>query len=187
MIKTMDETKRDAVFTVADLMAAAAMTAPKASGRDTIRTAIITGEDKDALRDKMLSIGKSTGQMLFTRDAGNVDESIAVVLIGCTGRYFGMDLCGMCGFETCRDCKNAGGRCVFTVTDLGIAVGSAVSVAADHRIDNRVMYSVGRAALKAGMMPDDTSLCYGIPLSISSKSIFFDRASGAVLDVDSEV
>lgn len=187
MIKTMDDTKRDAILTAADMMAAAALTAPKASGRDTIRTAIITGEDKDKLRDKMLRLGESTGQPLYTRDAGNVDDSIAVVLIGCTGRYFGMDNCGMCGFEGCRECRNAGGRCAFTVTDLGIAVGSAVSVAADHRIDNRVMFSVGRAALKAGMMTDDTVICYGIPLSISSKSIFFDRGPGAVLNVDSEI
>ena len=187
MIKTMDETKESAILTVADLMAAAAMTAPKASGRDTIRTAIITGEDKGKLRDKMLRLGETTGQLLYTRDAGNVNESVAVVLIGCTGRYFGMEECGMCGFETCRDCRNAGARCVFTISDLGIAVGSAVSVAADNRIDNRVMFSVGRAALKAGLMPDDTAICYGIPLSIYSKSIYFDRGPGAVIDVDSEV
>ena len=168
MIKNMEDTKRDAILAVADLMAAAAMTAPKGSGKDTIRTAIITGEDKDRLRDKMLKLGEYTGQLIFTRDSGNVDNSVAVVLIGCTGNYFGLDMCGMC------------------VSDLGIAVGSAVSVAADHRIDNRVMYSVGRAALKAGMMPDDTAICYGIPLAISSKSIFFDRGPGAVINTDSE-
>ena len=187
MIKSIDETKTSAGLVVADLMAAAALTAPKASGRDPIRTAIVTGEDKDKLRDKMRAMGEATGQLLYTRDAGNVDESIAVVLIGCTGRYFGMDKCGMCGFESCRDCRAAGARCVFTVTDLGIAVGSAVSVAADHRIDNRVMFSVGRAALKLGYLPDDVVNCYGIPLAISSKSIFFDRGPGAVIDVDSEV
>ena len=119
MIKNMEEIKRDAILETADLMAAAALTAPKASGRDTIRTAVITGEDKDRLRDKMLKMGEATGQLLYTRDAGNVDSSVAVVLIGCTGRYFGMDKCGMCGFDSCRECRNAGARCVFTVTDLG--------------------------------------------------------------------
>ena len=133
-----------------------------------------------------LALREYTGQLICTRDSGNVDNSVAVVLSGCTGNYFGLDMCGMCGFENCRECRNAGARCVFTVSDLGIAVGSAVSVAADHRIDNRVMYSVGRAALKAGMMPDDTAICYGIPLAISSKSIFFDRGPGAVINTDSE-
>lgn len=186
MIKTMNDTKRDAILTAADLMAAAALTAPKGSGKDTIRTAIVTGEDKDRLRDKMLAMGEATGQVLYTRDAGNVDNSVAVVLIGCTGNLFGMDQCGMCGFENCAALKRSGGRCVFTVSDLGIAVGSAVSVAADHRIDNRVMYSVGRAALKLSLLPDDAELCYGIPLSISSKSMYFDRGPGAVLNLDSE-
>lgn len=60
MIKTMNETKHDAIHVVADLMAAAALTAPKASGNDTIRTAIVSGEDKDRLRDKMLAMGKTT-------------------------------------------------------------------------------------------------------------------------------
>ena len=187
MIKTMNETRHDAIVIVADLMAAAALTAPKGSGRDTVRTAVITGDDKDRLSDKMRSLGEITGQPLYPRDAGNVDISDAVVLIGCTGSYFGMENCSMCGFENCGKCKASGGRCAFNVTDLGIAVGSAVSVAANHRIDNRVMFSVGQAALKAGMMPDDTVICYGIPLAGSSKSIFFDRAPGAVLKVDSEV
>lgn len=186
MVKNMDNIKTDAILNTADLMAAAALTAPKASGRDTIRVSVVTGEDKDKLRDKMLRMGEATGQLLYTRDAGNVDSSVAVVLIGCTGRYFGIDKCGMCGFESCRECRNAGARCVFTVTDLGIAVGSAVSVAADHRIDNRVMFSVGRAALKLSLLPDDVVNCYGIPLSISSKSIFFDRGPGAVINVDKE-
>ena len=40
MLKTMQSAERDAIFAVADLMAAAAKTAPKGSGRDTIVTAI---------------------------------------------------------------------------------------------------------------------------------------------------
>ena len=77
--------------------------------------------------------------------------------------------------------KKAGTNCVFNVTDLGIAVGSAVSIAADNRIDHRVMYSAGKGALKEGMLPADVKIAYGIPLSISSKSIYFDRNPGAVL------
>ena len=47
MLKTMQSAERDAIFAVADLMAAAAKTAPKGSGRDTIVTAIVSGETKD--------------------------------------------------------------------------------------------------------------------------------------------
>ena len=77
--------------------------------------------------------------------------------------------------------KKAGSNCVFNVTDLGIAVGSAVSVAADHRVDNRVMYSIGIAAREMGIFDDDVRVCWGIPLNASSKSIYFDRGPGAVL------
>ena len=87
----------------------------------------------------------------------------------------------MCGFENCAQMKKAGTNCVFNVTDLGIAVGSAVSVAADHRIDNRVMYSAGKGALKLGIFPEDIKIIWGIPLSAGAKSIYYDRGPGAVL------
>ena len=58
--------------------------------------------------------------------------------------------------------------------DLGIAVGSAVSVAADMRIDNRVMFSVGKAAQSMKLLGECTRIM-GIPLSVSGKSPMFDR------------
>ncbi len=186
MIKTMQETRHDAIMMVADLMAAAALTAPKGSGKDTIRTAIITGEEKDRLRDKMIALGQAWDHPSFVRDAGNVDKSEAVVLIACTGNYFGLPHCGMCGFENCGQCRNAGARCVFTISDLGIATGSAASIAADNRIDNRIMFTAGSTALKLGYLPDDAAVCYAIPLSISNKSIFFDRGPGAVINIEDE-
>ena len=46
MIKTMNESVKSAIYDVADLMTAAALTAPKTSGQDKIVTLIIDGEDK---------------------------------------------------------------------------------------------------------------------------------------------
>jgi len=57
--------------------------------------------------------------------------------------------------------------------DLGIAVGSAVKTASMLNVDNRVMYSVGVAALRLGMVKGNLAL--GIPLSATGKSIYFDR------------
>ena len=181
MIKTMKDSERDAILAVADLMVAAAKTAPKGSGRDTVVAAVVTGEDKDKLRDAMLEFGRECGEDFIIRDAGNVDNSECVVLIGCISTPFGLGNCHMCGFENCGAMKKAGTNCVFNVTDLGIAVGSAVSVAADHRIDNRVMYSAGKGAVKIGCLSDEVKICYGIPLGAESKSIYFDRGPGAVL------
>ena len=181
MLKTMEETERDAIFMVADLMAAAAKTAPKGSGKDTIITAVVSGEEKDQLRDKLRELGEEYDEAFMVRDSGNIDNSTCVVLIGCYDTYFGLKNCSMCGFPNCGATKQNGSPCIFNVTDLGIAVGSAVSVAADHRIDNRVMYSGGRAAVKLGLLGDNVKLCYAIPLSTTNKSIYFDRGAGAVL------
>ena len=57
--------------------------------------------------------------------------------------------------------------------DLGIALGSAVKVASELNVDNRIMYSIGRAAMKMGLLKADE--IQGIPLSVKGKNIFFDR------------
>lgn len=181
MIKTMEIAERDAALRVADLMAAAARTAPKGSGKDKVITMILTGEDKDKLADEMRVAAEEYGEEFIERDSHNVDASHCIVLIGVTSQIFGLTNCGMCGFKNCAETVKAGANCVFNITDLGIAVGSAVSVAADHRIDNRVMYSAGRAAVRLGIFPEDVTVCWGIPLYTGSKSIFFDRNPGAVL------
>ena len=43
------------------------------------------------------------------------------------------------------------------------------------RVDNRVMFSVGRAARSLGLLGASVTLVLGIPLSVSGKSPFFDR------------
>ncbi len=181
MIKHMDAAEHDAALRVADLMAAAARTAPKGSGRDKIVTIILDGEEKSALAEEMNRAAMEYGEEFIARDAKNVENSHCVVLIGALSEPFGLTNCSMCGFENCGAMKKAGANCAFNITDLGIAVGSAVSVAADHRIDNRVMYSAGRGAVRMGIFPEDVRVCYGIPLYTGSKSIFFDRGPGAVL------
>ena len=181
MIKTMETAERDAALRVADLMAAAARTAPKGSGKDKVITMILTEEDKDKLAEAMRTLAKEMGEEFIERDSYNVDNSHCVVLIGVSSEPFGFPGCGLCGFENCGAMMKAGTNCAFNITDLGIAVGSAVSVAADHRIDNRVMYSAGRGAVRMGIFPEDVRVCYGIPLYTGAKSIYFDRGPGAVL------
>lgn len=166
-------------MTVASLMATAAKTAPKGCGEDNVEILIIDGDDKNKLADAMREIGKAPDQDFFIRDAGNVDTSHCVILIGARNAPIGLEECGFCGFKNCGEMTEAGANCAFNITDLGIAVGSAVSVAADNRIDNRVLFSAGKAALKLGFMSETVRVCYGIPLATSSKSVFFDRAEQA--------
>jgi uncharacterized ferredoxin-like protein len=175
MIKKSEDAERDALRTAADAMMAAARTAPKGCGMDNVVTAEIDGSDIDALADEMMKIHEETGLDFFKRDSGNARNSGIVVLIGVKDSPLGMPHCGMCGFKDCAESRKAGARCVFNLTDLGIAIGSAVSKAADGRVDSRVYYSMGKAAQRLGILGDDVKNVFGIGLSISSKSIYFDR------------
>jgi uncharacterized ferredoxin-like protein len=178
MIVKSRDAELAAVLNVANAVCAAARTAPKACRIDHLDTAILTGEDKDTLAAEMRKIGKTLEPdgKFFIRDADNVDVSLAVILIGAKYLPRGLGaMCQLCGFENCGACTKAGATCVFTSMDLGIALGSAVSLLADARIDNRIMFTIGKAASSLGLL-GEYSLIIGIPLSVSGKTPFFDRA-----------
>ena len=181
MIYKRDNAAKDAAMHTARQMAAAAVTAPKGCGIDNIEAVIVDGEDKDILAKHMRDIAAETGADFFNRDAGNVDNSCCVVLIGANNAPIELEDCSLCGFENCGRTIEAGANCAFNIVDLGIAIGSAVSVAADSRIDNRVLFSAGKAALRMNLFSDNVSVVFGIPLSVTSKSVFFDRDPGNIL------
>ena len=175
MIIVSREAELSAILETAEAMCAAARTAPKACGIDRLDTAILTGEDKDALSAEMRRIAEKSGDDFFRRDADNVDRSEAVVLIGTSEGPRGVDrVCSLCGYDGCVDNAVNDGKCVLNSVDLGIAVGSAVSIAADRRVDNRVMFTAGKAAAALGLL-GEKQLIFGIPLSVTGKSPFFDR------------
>ncbi|MDR0838007.1 MAG: DUF2148 domain-containing protein [Oscillospiraceae bacterium] len=167
----------DAVIQAANTICAAIRTAPKGCGFDFLDSAILTDEDKDKISAEMRKIGESHGERgaFFARDAGNVDNSQAVVLVGATYDTRKLSkMCQLCGFESCSACSEAGAACVFAGVDLGIALGSAVSKLAELGIDNRIMYTIGKAAAALGYL-GEYKMIMGIPLSVSCKSPFFDR------------
>jgi uncharacterized ferredoxin-like protein len=169
--------EESAILNLAYSVCAAVRTAPKACGIDNLDTAVLVGEDKDRLTVEMRNIGKGLGESgkFFCRDADNVDASGAVVLVGAKYETRGLgDKCKLCGFDNCVACESAGATCVFTPMDLGIALGSAVSLVADNRVDNRIMFTIGQAAAKLALL-GEYKLIMGIPLSASGKSVFYDR------------
>ncbi len=182
-------TEQEAIELVARLMVLSARTAPKAKGFDAIITRVIPCEETSRLADEMRAQGEEKGVRFLVRDAGNVAASDAVVLLGVRGFLPAGLNCGGCGFPTCAEMETgfadrqgsrtttfAGPNCVLRMTDLGIAVGSAVRTAAMHNADNRVMYSAGVAAISLGLL-DDATVAYGIPLKAAGKNIFFERGS----------
>lgn len=148
IIPSKEEEKRG-VEIVAHLMCVAARTAPKTGGIDNIVSAVISKETKGKIVDKMKELSQETGDQHFLRDAEGVSRAELVVLLGTTSSSH--------------------------LIDLGIALGSAVSIASNHRVDNRIMGRIGLAAQKLKLLGEEASIIYGIPLSVSGKNIFFDR------------
>ena len=176
MIYSSEDMQTRAVLDTAARMCAAARTAPKTRGMDGLVTCVVTGEDKDRLAAHMRALAGQLDYAFFTRDADNVDRADAVVLFGMEEQRRGLNGgCQYCHFADCADCTEKDGLCAWDAIDVGIAIGSAAAAAADARVDNRVMFSVGRAARSLGLLGVSATLVLGIPLSVSGKSPFFDR------------
>ena len=152
MVVSSDDAESEALLYAARLMVAAGRTAPKAGGRESIEPLILAGEDKDSLADAMSTEGRA-GET----NPRNVRDAGAVILL-------------RVDFDSNRK-EPFGMR--LKLIDLGTALGSAVRVASDLNIDNRIFYTAGRAAIHAGIMKADE--VQGIPIAIKSKNIFFDR------------
>lgn len=174
MLEKESDFKEKALDHIAQDMCVAARTAPKGRGIDNIVTAIATKETIKKISDKMKEIGTSSGSPTFLRDCENIIKASSIVLIGTKLGAMGLKACGLCGYPTCEE-KAKDAVCTLNIGDFGIAVGSAVSVAADHRADNRIMFSIGRAAVELGLLGNDVKIVYGIPLSATGKNPFFDR------------
>ncbi len=182
-----EKIEKDAVEIGASMMALSARTAPKTRGIDSVKTIILTGKDLEELASAMEKKMREKAIELpsFKRDADNVRGSAAVLLIGVSRDPKRVELplsCGACGYKNCMDFLSvskregedfAGPVCIFQAIDLGIALGSAVKLAGELSIDNRIMYTVGAAARRLNLL--DSDVIIGIPLSVTGKNPYFDR------------
>jgi len=175
--------EKEGVLEAAKMMVVSARTAPKTGGVDDVLTCVVDGDEIESIAKAMDDIAEERGIDGFHRDAKNVRDSDAIVLIGVRGtKKYALD-CGACGYSTCDEFAHAeegegmdftGPTCLFKALDLGIALGSAVKTAGVLNVDNRIMYRVGAAAMKLRMLPEATVIM-GIPVSAKGKSIYYDR------------
>jgi len=172
MILNERDLRHDHILNVARQMMTAARTAPKGKGIDVIETALITDEDLKVLSEKMQAIAEEKGMKFFLRDAENILQAECVIIIGTRECAQGLN-CGHCGFATCEG-RVAGVPCAINSVDVGIAIGSACAMAADLRVDTRVLFSAGLASQQLNWLPDCKQV-FAIPVSASSKNPFFDR------------
>ncbi|MGB9674021.1 MAG: ferredoxin domain-containing protein [Anaerolineales bacterium] len=171
----------EAVEIVAQMMEISAITAPKTKGENFIQVKTIKGEQLESLAKAMIAFGERKNKRNFDRDARNIRQSEAVVLIGIKDTQTAGLNCGACGYSTCAELEAApkfedefrGPTCAYRILDMGIALGSAVKTASLFNVDNRIMYRIGAVARDLGLV--DWDFVMGIPLSVSGKNIYFDR------------
>lgn len=172
MIIDERENRRQAVLEAARQIMTAARTAPKGKGVDIMEIVSVTDEDIERISHRMKSLSEETGMKFLLRDAENILQAEAVILIGTRQQVQGLN-CGYCGFATCGE-KPEGVPCAINSIDVGIALGSACAKAADLRLDTRLMFSAGWAAQHLGL-PEGCGQVIALPLSAASKNPFFDR------------
>ncbi len=164
--------RHEHMINVAKQMMTAARTAPKGKGVDIIEIIAIEGEQIQTLSNTMIKMVEEHGMKFFLRDADNILSAEVIILIGTRDQPQGLN-CGYCGFSTCQG-RSEGVPCALNTIDVGIAVGSACAMAADLRVDSRVMFSAGDAAQRLGWL-EGCKQILAIPISASSKNPFFDR------------
>lgn len=167
--------ENEAALEAANFIAASARTAPKTRGIDNIEIVVMDDDlEKAKLIRRMEEIGLTENRSSFRRDAASIQTSPVMVIVGVRSNPAGLN-CGFCGYKTCDELKKSGGICAYNSIDLGIAISSAVSVAVHFHIDNRIMYSIGKAATELGLFSKDVRQALGIPLSVTGKNPYFDR------------
>ena len=167
-------------------MAASARTAPKAGGKDFIEIVVITEKDDlQRIAEAMKGYApQSSNEPFWLRDASNIENSDALVLVGLKEfNVAGYD-CGACGHSSCAEFKEhreiletemgyKGPQCALRMMDIGVALASAAKTAGLLNVDSRVQQRVGAAARALGTIQAEVVM--GIPISITGKSIYFDR------------
>ncbi len=175
---------------VAGLMAAAARTAPKAGGKDFLEIVVVSREeDLGRIAEAMREYApESSNEAYWLRDAANIENSQALILVGLKAPVTAGYDCGGCGWPTCAEfAKNrkleekemgySGPHCVMRMMDIGVALSSAAKAASLLNVDNRVQQRVGAAARALGFIRAEVVM--GIPAGVSGKSIYFDRQAPA--------
>src|SRR6185437_6020343 len=191
-----DELRAGTVRQVAQLMAAAAITAPKSggqlflAGKPNFMETVIA--DDDAIRHDlaawMRARGKERRERIWFRDADAAEAVDAILFVGLLPGWYPPNYdCGACGYATCaeflhhtnslrsqsEELEFTGPVCNLRDIDLGIAVGSAAKTAAVHSIDCRCQTRVATAARKLGHIRADFSIA--LSLSMTHKAVGFDR------------
>lgn len=180
------ESMKDAAVSAARMLAGSMRTAPKAGGKDFLEIVVV---EDDATLARIAQAMKeyapqSTNEAYWLRDADNIANTQALVLVGLRESNLAGYDCGACGYPTCKDMATnrkmiakemgyGGPHCMMRMIDIGCALASAAKTAALLSVDSRVQQRVGATARALGIIEADVVM--GLPVGYYGKSIFHDR------------
>ena len=166
------ELRGPVVRQVGQLMAGAAMTAPKSGGQlltagsPAFLETVLVEDPTTLLRlaEWMRARGAERREAIWFRDADAAQALDGVLFIGLVNPYPPNYDCGACGYATCAEFLHAtkqqradsaeleftGPTCTLRNVDLGVAVGSAARTAALHCVDARCQTRIAVATRLAG-------------------------------------
>lgn len=178
---------KNIIVETAELMCAASITAPKTKGINLLSVFYILPDEFNPLYDSLEQLSNKYDhirtQKPYKRDLETLRNTECLVVVSSKRKLMDIAGCDACGFygepNGCKAAAAAGATCAYNSKDLGIATCSAVLVAHQRFIDNRIIDTVGRAIINFKLYPEYTggkafdAVCIG--LSISGKNPFFDR------------
>ena len=165
-----DDIRAGTIRQVAQLMAAAAITAPKSggqlflAGKPNFMETVIADDPatRAGLAAWMRARGKERRERIWFRDAEAAEAVDAILFVGLLPGWYPPNYdCGACGYATCAEFLHHtktlrresaelefnGPVCNLRDIDLGIAIGSAAKTAAIHSVDCRCQTRVAVARL----------------------------------------
>ena len=100
MIINERESRNDFIEEIVGQIMAAGRTAPKGKGVDLIEIVAVTGDTIAELAQATRDASEDNGMMFFLRDAENIMQANAVILVGTKLMTMSLN-CGYCGYPSC--------------------------------------------------------------------------------------
>ncbi len=185
-----EQATKEYLLEITKACAVAAAKAPTLTNSLNLRTEIVTDEDLDPVLDVLETFGKtSTFQMHDAVAFKKMKEKGVlppVLLIGADLCEPPLWDCGACGFRTCGEYlkfikRNKGlgigaygPTCVWKAIDFGMAGDYACAAAALHRVEARIMFSIGAVSMFLGHL-EGSSFVLGLPVGPVGMNAWFDR------------
>ena len=142
--------------------------APQITGKTSIETEILWGEDLEPILAVIEPVAKAARYFLWDYETlkrcCDKGESPVVINIGATVNRSNLNWnCGACGFPTCKEFNSyareqgsgqlGGPSCNWKILDFAIACDWACAAAWQYKVDNRIMGSIGFALQAPGLSP----------------------------------